>query len=149
MAVRGFPEVAAIRHFAAFGFTIIYRLFMLHNGSLMFAGNRATLSTILLIFLMFYPHVADAETFKSREFLTWSEPSQDLYIHTSVSMAGLLAAKNDEKHGDCIENWYFDDETAANDFIRETMNRFPDYHPRGVIVAVLEKRCGTFDYSAR
>ena len=149
MAVRGFPETAAIRHFAALGFTIIYRLFMLHNGSLMFAGNRATLSTILLIFLVFYPHAVDAETFKSREFLTWKRESQDFYIDANIGMAGLLAAQNDETHANCLEDWYLSNKARSIETILVLMQQYPDYHPRGIIVGVLEKECGSFDYSKR
>lgn len=115
----------------------------------MFAGNRVCVSTIFLFFILFYPHAAHSETFKSAEFLTWKQRSQDLYIHTSVSMAGQIAAQNDMKHVKCLEDWYFDDEVAANDFVRQTMRKFPEFHPRGVILAVMEKKCGSFNYSER
>ncbi len=67
--------------------------------------------------MMFYPHAADAETFKSAEFLTWEQKSQDLYIHTSVAMAGLISSKNDKKHMRCLEDWYF----GADDIIKTAL----------------------------
>ena len=103
----------------------------------------------LIFFATIQINSAQAETFKSEVFLTWPRHSQELYIHTSVAMAGLIAGKNDEAHAVCLEDWYFDDEKRSNDFIIETMQRFPEYHPRGVIVAVLQKQCGTFDYAER
>lgn len=115
----------------------------------MIAGNRPVISTIFLIFIAFYPHAVIAETFKSADFLTWKRKSQDIYIHTSVSMAGLIAVKNDKTHQKCLEDWYFGDEAEANNFVRETMVKFPEYHPHGIIMAILEKKCGSFDYSKR
>ena len=89
---------------------------------------------------------AQAETFTSAEFLKWKLSSQKSYFRTSIGMAGLIAAQNDKAHAKCIENWYLDRERDATDFILETMKRFPSYHPRGVLLAVLEKQCGTFQY---
>lgn len=91
--------------------------------------------------------MAFAETFKSSEFLAWKQESQEFYIRTSVGMAGFIAAQNDKKHADCLESWYLEDEKKSNDFIFDVMGKYPEYHPRGVIVAVLEKQCGKFDYT--
>lgn len=103
----------------------------------------------LIFFAAIQAESAQAETFKGADFLTWPRHSQQLYIRTSVGMAGLIAAENDKVHANCLEDWYFDDEERSTDFVLETMRRFPEYHPRGVIVAVLEKQCGTFNYTER
>lgn len=106
-------------------------------------------ATILLFFLLFYPHNSVAETFQSSEFLTWSQESQEFYIRTSVGMAGLVAGQNDRTHADCIDDWYYDDQTQSNGFILEMMATHSEFHPRGVILAVLEAQCGEFDYINR
>ncbi len=93
--------------------------------------------------------LAQDGTFKSADFLKWKRASQEFYIRTSIGMAGLIAARNDKAHGNCLEDWYFSDEKAANDQIISVMRAYPDYHPRGVIVAVMEKRCGPIVYSKR
>ena len=95
---------------------------------------------------MFYPHTAHAETFKSSEFLTWKRESQEFYINANVGMAGLIAAQNDKKHAECLEDWYWDDQEKSSKHILDVMRQYPEYHPRGVILAVLEKQCGKFDY---
>ena len=90
--------------------------------------------------------VAYAEKFTSGEFLTWERENQDFYINTSVGMAGLIATRNDESQGDCLSEWYFSDEGAANEHVLSVMRTYPDYHPRGVILAIIEKQCGSMTY---
>jgi len=87
-----------------------------------------------------------AETFTSAEFLKWKLSSQKSYFRTSIGMAGLIIGQSNKEHARCVEKWYFKRERDAADFILETMRRFPSYHPRGVILAVLEKQCGKFSY---
>ena len=81
--------------------------------------------------------------------MTWSRESQDYYIRTSVGMASLVSAQNDKAHAKCLDDWYYRDETTGNDDVLAVMRRFPEYHPRGVILAVMEKRCGSFDFTSR
>lgn len=104
---------------------------------------------ILLFFMMIYPHASFAETFQSSEFLTWSQESKEFYIDVNVGMAGLLAAQNDDQHADCLEAWYWEDKQGSIDFILQSMRDFPAFHPRGVILAILEAQCGSFNYAAR
>ena len=63
-------------------------------------------------------------------------------------MASLVAAQSDKTHAKCLDDWYAA-EKAASDFVLATMMKFPEYHPRGVILAVMQKRCGSFNYSER
>lgn len=90
--------------------------------------------------------MAQDDIFKSSEFLKWKRTSQDFYIETSVGMASLIAGRNNAEQGECLDKWYFSDVTEKNKFVLKTMKRFPDYHPRGVILAVLEKQCGKLTY---
>ena len=87
------------------------------------------------------------ETFKSSEFLSWDRDNQEFYIRTSVGMASLIIAQTDEQDSRCIDTWYTSDMDAAHQYIFEQMRRFPSYHPRGVILAVMEKKCGKFTYN--
>lgn len=113
----------------------------------MITGNRRFISTIFLLFIMFYPQTAASENFKSAEFLQWKRESQDFYIDANIGMAGLIAVQNDKKHQTCIENWYLDDKPKTIESILSTMRKFPEFHPRGVILAMMEKQCGTFTYT--
>ena len=64
-------------------------------------------------------------------------------------MAGFISGQNDKEHAKCLETWYFNDEEGATERIYRAMRKYPDYHPRAVIVAVLQKQCGSFQYSGR
>ncbi|NJM35019.1 MAG: hypothetical protein HC850_10285 [Rhodomicrobium sp.] len=99
--------------------------------------------------LMFSTHVNAVDSFKSSQFLSFSQEGQASYISTSVGMTGLIAARNDKKHADCIDQWYFSDMNHGNQEIIAAMRKYPDYHPQAVIIAVLQKFCGTFTYANR
>lgn len=86
------------------------------------------------------------EMFKSEMFMTWEAEQRAFYIRTSVGMASLVIAQSSKKDASCIDGWYFGDEDAANAVIYDAMIKNPDYHPRGVLLAVIEKQCAiTYD----
>ena len=89
---------------------------------------------------------AQAEVFSGKDFLTWERKNQSFYIHTSIGMAALVVGQTSEKQAECIDAWYFDDEENGINFILETMRQYPEYHPRGIILSVMEKQCGRFIY---
>lgn len=84
--------------------------------------------------------------FKNSEFLKWNEENRSFYIRTSIGMAGLIAAQNDKAHANCLEKWYFSNQSKKNVFIYGIMKQYPNHHPRGIIMAVLQKQCGSFRY---
>lgn len=109
---------------------------------------KACLTAILFVFIVTLSSTATAEdkVFTSAEFLTWKESSQDFYIEASVGMAGFIAVKTDENKikAPCIDNWYYTDESKQNEFIRGIMRKNSEFHPRAIILGVLEKQCGKF-----
>jgi len=90
-----------------------------------------------------------SKVFRSSEFLTWKQTSQDFYIEASVGMASLIASQIDKAQARCIDNWYFKNEAAANASIRNVMKNNPSYHPRGIILGVVQKQCGSFKKATR
>ena len=98
---------------------------------------------------MFYPQNLYAEGFTSADVLAWSEEGQNSYFNTSISMIGILATRTGS-HGEiatCLNTWYWNDEgsdPAKNALIRNVMKNLPDHHPQAVILAVVEKYCGSF-----
>ena len=110
---------------------------------------RKFLAILVFITLAFVSVQSYAEIFKSSEFLKWERDGQVFYIETSIGMASLIAAQNDKKQATCIDDWYYADEKRSNNHILNTMKKFPTYHPRGVILAVIEKKCGQLIYSKR
>lgn len=97
-----------------------------------------------------YPQTSDAEEFTGVKLLTWSKENQNFYFQTSVGMAALVSTQSDKKRSQCISEWYFDANTGnknGNDAIRSAIREYADYHPQGVIIAVLQKACGSMDFS--
>lgn len=84
--------------------------------------------------------------------LAWSKANQDWYFQTSVMMAGVVATQNTGTQAECVNDWYFKDEEtiqSRNEHIRSVLRDHPEYHPAGVILAVLEKACGSFNFASR
>lgn len=99
--------------------------------------------------LLTFPQASQAKlsnVFKSSEFLTWDRQSQEFYIRTSVGMASLIVGQSNKAHRHCLEDWYYNDETVSNDHILSTMKQYSEYHPRGILLSILEKKCGRFIY---
>ena len=110
----------------------------------MSSSNMRLIASICFVFTVFLPQISHAEIFKSSDFLAWKSNSQDFYIEASVGMASLIAAQSDKTQATCIDDWYYEDENAANTFIRDVMSNNPSYHPRGIILGVIQKHCGSF-----
>ena len=89
---------------------------------------------------------AAAEDFKSSKFLTYPADAQKSYINSSVLMATLIATQNSKDHAGCIGKWSGEFVTGGYQPVIEAMKKFPDHHPTGVILAVLQKACGSFAY---
>lgn len=92
------------------------------------------------------PSFADGLT--AADVLNWPTDSQGFFLSTAVGMAGVIATQNDPAKAECLDEWYFADRSSANQEILAAMRRFPTYHPNGVLMAVIEKRCGSFDFRA-
>lgn len=114
----------------------------------MFKQKYVISAIFIATMLPIYPQVSRAESFTSDEFLTWNRQNQGFYFRTSIGMAGLIAGFNNKEQGHCIDRWYFNDTGNAEAKLLDAMRRFPSYHPRGVIVAVLQKACGKLRYRA-
>lgn len=84
--------------------------------------------------------------FKSSKFLTYPAESQKGYISTAVMMAGSIAAQNKQEQARCIDDWAMKNRDGGYRPVIDAMQKYPDYHPAGVIIAVLQKACGSFKY---
>lgn len=87
-----------------------------------------------------------ADDFKSSKFLTYTADAQKSYINSSVLMAGLIAAQNSADQAKCIGDWSGEHLAEGYQPVVAAMKRFPDHYPTGVIIAVLQKVCGSFKY---
>lgn len=95
-----------------------------------------------------HPQESAAEGFTGADFAGWAEASQDSYIQTSVTMAAVIASQTNEATAHCLDEWYRPDTSLKdkrNKEVRSIIIDNPDYHPSGVILAILIKKCGAFD----
>tara|TARA_A100001391_G_scaffold153410_2_gene111244 strand:- start:17431 stop:17772 length:342 start_codon:yes stop_codon:yes gene_type:complete len=93
---------------------------------------------------------AYATGFTSAQVLNWPQKDQDSYFLASITMAGVVAAQNPGGKARCVNDWYLKDTDTMNQrntYIRNTLRRFPDHHPAGVMIAILEEACGSFTFS--
>lgn len=87
-----------------------------------------------------------SDSFTSSKFLTYKKSTQETYISTAAGMAGVIATQNKPSQATCIDNWIARYRESGYQPVIETMHKYPNYHPQGVIIAVLQKACGTFRY---
>tara|TARA_R110002110_G_scaffold415618_1_gene652477 strand:- start:9184 stop:9531 length:348 start_codon:yes stop_codon:yes gene_type:complete len=94
-----------------------------------------------------YPQISVAENFTAAKLLKQSEQGQRNFIEISISMAGSIATQADPKIARCLDNWYFKDASRRgqrkSDILR-VMRKYPNHHPSGLILAVIQKACGSF-----
>ena len=89
-----------------------------------------------------YPQAALASGYTTEDFLKLEYPAQRSYIDANIGMASLIASQNNRTQGKCIDDWYYGDVDSTTRIILNIMRRLPDYHPRAVILAAIEKECG-------
>ena len=110
--------------------------------------GRVAISFLMAVMCIFLAvsQPAKAEEFTSAEFLKWEEDSQNFFIEASVGMAASIASqiKDKAEQASCIDRWYYPDQNEKNAFIRQIMQKNSEYHPRAIIIGVLEKQCGDF-----
>ena len=61
-------------------------------------------------------------------------------------MASFIAAQieNGKEQARCMSDWYYPNEAEKNAFIKDVMSKNSEFHPRAIILGVLEKQCGEF-----
>ncbi|GAB5448435.1 MAG: hypothetical protein Gyms2KO_33080 [Gymnodinialimonas sp.] len=94
-----------------------------------------------------YPQHGSAQDFTGAEFATWSEESQNGFMQTSVTMAGIVFTQTHPGHASCIDAQYFADGAwdTSRGQLRNTILDHQDAHPGGVILAVILRDCGALD----
>lgn len=91
-----------------------------------------------------FPQVSNAKEFTSAEFLEWPSNKQDSYFQISVTMATFIASQHEgSSTASCINDWYFKNQEAKNQHMRAVMQEHTQFHPSGIILAALQKACGT------
>lgn len=100
-----------------------------------------------LILGLTYPHPTVAQGLNGTEFAAWSEDSQNGFMQTSLTMAGIVFTQTSPEHSACINDRYFAEGRwdGARDELRATILQNSDAHPGGVILAVILRDCGPLE----
>ena len=113
----------------------------------MLKAFHSKFATVLALFVGLYPQTSAAENFTSEKLLAYEKEAQKNFIEISITMAATVATQANPKVARCINDWYFKDkprQPQRNEHIVSVMRQYPGYHPSGVILAVLQKACGSF-----
>ena len=84
--------------------------------------------------------------FKSSKFLTYPSESQKSYIDTAAVAATVVVSLNSASQAKCLGDWVAKHRQGNFGPVLDAMRKFPDDHPMGLIIAVLQKECGAFKY---
>lgn len=81
------------------------------------------------------------------DFLKWEKEAQESFFSTSILMATFIAMDVRPEVAQCLNELYFKNLKGENEFnnrIRNVMAKNSDHHPSIIILASIEKECGTF-----
>ena len=78
------------------------------------------------------------EGFKSSKFLTYSAESQSSYIDTAAVAATVVVSLNSATQAKCLGAWVAKHRAGNFAPVVEVMRKYPDDHPMGLIIAVLQ-----------
>ena len=90
---------------------------------------------------------AAEEAFKSSKFLTYSAEQQKGYIGTAAVAATVIASLNSQTQSKCLGEWVTQHSAGGYQTVLDAMKKYPDDHPMGLIMSVLQRDCGPFKYS--
>jgi len=89
---------------------------------------------------------AERQSFTSTQFLQNSEDARTSYIAAAAMMAGVIAAQNKPSQARCVDEWMAQNRKDKFAAVTKVMGLYGEHHPQGIILAVLQKACGTFKY---
>lgn len=94
-----------------------------------------------------YPQQTSAEAFTGKTFLSWPEEEQRGYLDAQIVMASTIVSRTKPEMSQCMAELYYGSLGLTNEGFASLINRIQEYetfHPSSVLVAVIEKECGSF-----
>lgn len=108
----------------------------------MFIRARTSLTIVVIALIATYPQLSRAETFTSREFLTWKSESRVSYFRSSIGMAGVIASQINKTKSRCIDAFYAREDKAGYPTFLKAARAHSEYHPQAIILWVIQNECG-------
>lgn len=85
------------------------------------------------------------ESYTSADLLERPIEAQNAHIQVSVMMIGVVATQIRPDIAHCVNDWYGGEQMGQrNEFIRSMMLEHSEFHPAGVILAIVQRECGRF-----
>lgn len=97
---------------------------------------------IAALWLALAPLTASAQAVTNADVLEWPLGDQHLMASSMVLMLGHVVALSNEAQGECILNWYFEDQTKAGAQILRGISDYPDNQPSSIVIALAKRACG-------
>lgn len=82
--------------------------------------------------------------FTTADLLERPVEAQNGHIQVSVTMIGVIASQIRPEIARCIDDWYGPAVNERNAYIRSIMQQHSEFHPAGVILAIVQRECGQF-----
>ena len=91
---------------------------------------------------------AQGDSFTSSDVLAWSDEGQRAFYLNSFGMAGIVAMQTGvhETHVACINDLLAENSETYLPVseIRAVLESYPDLHPQAVVMAIINRECGSF-----
>src|SRR5688572_17045146 len=100
--------------------------------------SRKALALASLCTIVCVASGAAAEDFKSAKFLTYPADAQQSYISTAVVAATIVVSLNSKEQAGCLGKWLETHQRASFASVLEVMRKYPQDHPAGLVIAVLQ-----------
>ena len=82
-----------------------------------------------------------ADRFTNRELMAQPERERQVWLSALTQGLATGVASLDSEAGACLSRWYFGDEAQAYANVVSNMERYPDYHPAVVVMALARREC--------
>jgi len=66
------------------------------------------------------------------------------WLGAIVETLWQVAGQTDNKAGQCISDWYYTDTAKKNGVILNSIEKYPDYTPSVILIALTEEACGRY-----
>ncbi|MDJ0685152.1 MAG: hypothetical protein QNJ84_10650 [Alphaproteobacteria bacterium] len=102
-----------------------------------------------LLLLPIYPQISKADgQFTGADFIKWSGKDQRSFVNNSIVMAIYLISQSDRSVSECVTRWFGAERTLGFDNVRSMIERNTSRNPQIVILAMMERECGSLDFSS-
>lgn len=94
------------------------------------------------MFVLLWGGEVQAEGLTSKEFLEFSAAEQHWWFAGAVESIAHMVYLHDEERAQCVWLWLPTDMKAKKALVIENFEKYPDYAPTSILLALLKRDCG-------